>query len=142
MTTHEAVDDLVQQFLPLTDWEDRYAHIMALGRRLPEYPEAFRTSQFLVRGCQSQVWLHPTVENGRLHFDADSDALIVKGLVAMLMSVYNDRTPEEILAIPTDFVARLGLDRHLSQNRANGLAAMMRQIHLYAVALRAAGGPS
>jgi cysteine desulfuration protein SufE len=128
---------LVDELNALPDWEDRYAQIIAQGRALPAYPEKHRTASTLVKGCQAQVWLHPTWNGTTIHFDADSDALIVKGLVALLMRVYNDRTPAEILATEPTFLEQAHLAQHLSPNRVNGLAAMIKQIKLYAVAYAA-----
>ena len=135
MTIDDAVQDLVQQFELLTEWEDRYAHIIAFGKTLAPYPEEHRTELFKVKGCQSQVWLHPSVRDGAVHFDADSDAVIVKGMIAMLLYVYNDRSPEDILRTKPDFIDRIGLSQALSVNRANGLASMLKQIQLYALVL-------
>ena len=117
------------------EWEDRYAAIIAMGKELAPYPQEYRTEAFLVKGCQSQVWLHPSVTDDKLHFDADSDAVIVKGLVALIVRLYQDRTPAEILAAPPDVAEKLDLTQHLSPNRANGLASMLKQIRLYALAL-------
>ena len=105
-----------------------------MGKSLEQYPEHHRTEQFKVKGCQSQVWLHPRLEQGVIYFDSDSDALIVKGLVALLMQIYNGRTPTEIIADKHNVAETLGLQQHLSPNRANGLASMMKQIRLYALA--------
>ena len=135
-TTDEILDDL--SFFD--DWEDRYAHIIAMGKKLEAYPQEHKKEDFLVSGCQSQVWLHPEFNDGKIHFDADSDALVVKGLVAILMRIYNNRTPQEILEVRKDFISTLGLDTHLSQNRANGLASMIKQIGMYAIAFKAREG--
>lgn len=156
MTNAETIQKLVDEFASIPDWEDRYAHIIALGRALPAYPEEYRKDKYKVSGCQSQVWLyaggqsrgeqdalgtvggeangHKDVASDVIHFEADSDAAIVKGLIAILMKIYNDRTPQEILGVPPDFIQKLGLDQHLTVNRTNGLASMMKQIHLYAIA--------
>ncbi|MBM4178257.1 MAG: SufE family protein [Ignavibacteria bacterium] len=134
MTIIETIEQLAAKLAGLPDWEDRYTEIIAMGKGLPLYPEEFRSDQFKVKGCQSQVWLHPRNEAGVLHFDADSDALIVKGLVALLMNVYSGRTPAEIVASNDDIAKELSLEQHLSPNRANGLASMIKQIRLYALA--------
>lgn len=134
MTIIETIEQLAAKLAGLPDWEDRYTEIIAMGKGLPLYPEEFRSDQFKVKGCQSQVWLHPRNEAGVLHFDADSDALIVKGLVALLMNVYSGRTPAEIVASNGDIAKELSLEQHLSPNRANGLASMIKQIRLYAIA--------
>lgn len=135
MTIDQAAQDLVEQFEMLPSWEDRYAHIISYGKTLAPYPEEHRTEAFKIKGCQSQVWLHPTVQDGSIHFAADSDASIVKGIIAMLLYVYNDRTPTQILAMKPEFIERIGLTQALSANRANGLSAMLKQIQLYALAL-------
>ena len=132
MTSTDTIATLAEELQQFTDWEDRYAHIIAMGKELAPYPEEFRIDQFLVAGCQSRVWLYPTWIEGRLEFHADSEAIVVKGLVAILMRIYNHRTPQEILDIPNDFVSTLDLDTHLSQNRTSGIAAMIKQIGLYA----------
>ncbi|MCU0330101.1 MAG: SufE family protein [Candidatus Kapabacteria bacterium] len=136
MSPSAAINQLADDFALFSDWEDKYAYIIDLGKHLRPYPEQYRTDEFKVRGCQSQVWLHPHVEGNTVHFDADSDAVIVRGLIALLMRVYDGATAKEILDTPTDFVRTLGLADHLSQNRANGLAAMLKQIHLYALAVQ------
>lgn len=135
MTIEQAAQDLVEQFEMLPSWEDRYAHIISYGKTLAPYPEEHRTEAFKIKGCQSQVWLHPTIQDESIHFAADSDASIVKGIIAMLLYVYNDRTPAQILAMKPDFIERIGLTQALSANRANGLSAMLKQIQLYALAL-------
>lgn len=134
VTIAETIEQLRQKLGGLPDWEDRYTEIIAMGKSLPAYPDEFRNEQFKVKGCQSQVWLHPRLEVGLVHFDADSDALIVKGLVALLMKVYSGRTPAEIVASNDDVAKELSLEQHLSPNRSNGLASMMKQIRLYALA--------
>jgi cysteine desulfuration protein SufE len=134
MMISQTIEEIAKSLNALPDWEERYGAIIAMGKGLAQYPEEHRTEQFKVKGCQSQVWLHPTLRNGTISFDADSDALIVKGLVALLMKVYNERTPAEILNSKDDLAQQLSLEQHLSPNRANGLASMMKQIRLYALA--------
>jgi cysteine desulfuration protein SufE len=134
MTITETIASLRAELDQYPDWEERYGHIIALGKHLRPYPEEHRNETFIVKGCQSRVWLHPTFDNGIVHFDADSDAVIVKGLVALVLLVYNDRTPQEIVASNDDLRSELGLDQHLSQNRSNGLASMLKQLRLYALA--------
>jgi cysteine desulfuration protein SufE len=133
MTLEQTIVELQSEFADFPDWEERYSHIIAMGKGLAPYHEEFRTEEFKVKGCQSQVWLHPSISDNTIHFEADSDALIVKGLVALLMRIFNDRSPKEILDAPQDLVQRLGLDQHLSNNRTNGLASMLKQIKLYAL---------
>ena len=134
MTIAETIEELAGMLAALPDWEDRYTEIIAMSRSLAPYPEEHRTEQFKVKGCQSQVWLHPRLENGVLWFDTDSDAVIVKGLAALLMKIYSGRSPVEIVACSIDVAERLSLQQHLSPNRANGLASMIKQIRLYALA--------
>lgn len=131
--------EIVEEFQFLPDWEEKYGEIIHLGRKLPEYPEVYREEKYKVKGCQSQVWLRPEFKDGKIHFDADSDALIVKGLIALLMRVYNARTPQEIIDNPPDFLREIGIDNHLSPTRKNGLGAMMKQIQLYAIAFKSMG---
>jgi len=140
MTIDQAATDLVEQFAFFPSWEDRYAHIISFGKSLAPYPEEHRIDAFKVKGCQSQVWLYPTVQDGMVHFEADSDAVIVKGIIAMLLFVYNDRRPDEILGLKPTFIDQIGLTQALSANRANGLASMLKQIQLYALALSRRNG--
>ena len=138
------VEELIDSFAFLDDWEDRFRYLIDLGRRLEPMDAALKTEQTKVRGCTSQVWILDRVEPGtppRLHFIADSDAHIVKGLIAALLAIYDGRTPEEILAIDIkDTIARLGFAQALSPNRANGLYAMVERIRALA-AQEAAGSP-
>lgn len=130
----ERVQDIASDFARFKDWEGRYKHLVELGKELPEISEDKKSETFKVRGCQSQVWLIPSLENKRVYFEADSDASIVKGIVALLVSIYSDNTPQEILSLKLDFLDQIGLKQHLSMNRANGLASMIKQIQMYAYA--------
>jgi cysteine desulfuration protein SufE len=137
---------LIERFEALPDWEARYQHIISLGRSLPAFPESARVDANKVQGCQSQVWLvaagKATPEGSRVvHFHADSDALLVKGLLAVLLSVFNDLPAAEIVAAPTSFLNQLGLTKHLSMQRNNGLAAVLKQIKLHALALATRESP-
>lgn len=137
MTINDTQDEIIEEFEGLTDWMDRYAYIIDLGNTLPDYPENEKIPQNLIEGCQSRVWITASRNtDGTLHFQADSDALIVKGIVALLMRVLNDRTPDEILGSELYFIDRIGLKEHLSPTRSNGLVAMVRQIHNYARAFK------
>lgn len=131
--------DIIAEFSLLEDWQERYRHIIELGRTLPPYPEAFRTDDNLVRGCQSRVWLHPRFEGGLVHLDAASDALIVSGLVALLLRIFSGQPPEAIVKAEPDFIAAIGLSEHLSPNRSNGLFAMIRTMKAIAAQRQAAG---
>lgn len=122
-------DDILDSLSFFDSWEDRYKYIIDLGRELPPLDEQARVEQNMVRGCQSQVWLTSRNEGGRLYFDADSDAFIVKGLLAVVLAAYNGRTPEEILAFDIEeYFSRLNLLKHLSVTRGNGLRAMVKRI--------------
>ncbi len=141
-TITERADALVTELQALTNWQDRYRRIIALGRELAPMPDAHRVDTNKVKGCQSQVWLHASLgedADGRavVEYVADSDAAIVKGLVAIVLDVYSGATPDEVLQTPPSFIDALGLSENLSQTRANGLQAMIKQIKLYAVAFSA-----
>ena len=128
----KAQEELIEEFRFFDDWMDRYQYIIDLGRRLPEFPEAEKTDANKIKGCQSQVWFLADMKDGRLHFQAISDAAIVSGLIAILLRIYSDRRPEDILATPADFVTALNLEQHLSPTRSNGLASMLKAIHEFA----------
>ena len=137
-TLAQTQQDLVDEFAMFTDWQDRYEHLIELGKDLPMIAPENKTEENLVRGCQSRVWLNAELKNDLVHFTADSDAMITKGIVALLVRVYNDRTPQEILGASTEFIDRIGLREHLSPNRSNGLSAMMDQMKRYALAFSSA----
>jgi cysteine desulfuration protein SufE len=132
MNPQEIQTQIVEEFSFLENWEDKYQLIIDLGRELKPMPEAHKTEENKVRGCQSQVWLFPVFENGKLFFEADSDAIIVKGLVALLMRVYSGQSPKAILDTPLFFIDAIGLSSNLSPTRSNGLASMAMKIKLYA----------
>lgn len=136
MDSIDTIDDekqrIIDEFSLLTDWTDRYEYIIELGRKLDGLPDALKTDASKVPGCQSQVWFHAWRENGRLYMAADSDALIVRGLIALLLRVYSGRTPDEILRTPADFFEAIELGSHLTGSRANGLHAMIGRIHAFA----------
>ncbi len=137
MTIDETQNEIIDEFEGLTDWKDRYAHMSDLGNTLPEFPESEKTPANLIEGCQSRVWITAhTGEEKKIDFQADSDALIVKGIVALLMRVLNGRTPDEILNADLYFIDKIGLKEHLSPTRSNGLLAMVKQIHNYAKAFK------
>jgi cysteine desulfuration protein SufE len=132
----ERTTQIKQRFLQFKDWEDRYKELIVLGKHLDTYPEDKRDEKYKVKGCQSQVWLCPEFKDGRVYFHADSDAVLVKGIVGLLVSVYSDATPDEILSTKPEFLQEVGITEHLSMNRSNGLAAMMKQIQMYAVVFK------
>lgn len=132
----ERTTAIKERFLKFSDWEDRYKELIQLGRGLSAYPEDKREEKYKVKGCQSQVWLFPEFKDGRVFFHADSDAVLVKGIVGLLVSVYSDATPDEILETKPDFLKEVGITEHLSMNRSNGLAAMMKQMQMYALVFK------
>ncbi len=142
MTLAQAQQEIVDEFALFSDWQDRYEHLIELGKDLPLIAPEKKTEENIVRGCQSRVWLSAdpsTALDGTtlVHFTADSDAMITKGLVALLVRVLNDRTPQEILNTPLTFIDTIGLREHLSPNRSNGLVAMLDQMKRYALAYSA-----
>ncbi len=135
----QAQEEVVEEFAFFDDWMDRYQYLIDMGRRLPEFPEADRIDANKIRGCQSQVWFVAEQVDGRLNFRAISDAAIVSGLIALLLRIYSDREPQDILDTPPDFVAALELEQHLSPTRSNGLSSMLQAIRNFAAeALEAA----
>lgn len=135
-TLEEAKQNIVDEFALFDDWIGRYEYIIELGRGLEGLPDEFRTETYRVKGCQSQVWFRAGEEAGRLRFEADSDAMIVRGLIALLLRVYSGRTPDEIMSTPPDFFEKIELGSHLSGSRANGLHAMIRHIQGYAESIK------
>ncbi len=127
-------DEVIEEFSLFDDWMGKYEHIIEIGKELPEMDEKYKTEDNFVRGCQARVWLHTYMENGILKFYADSDALITKGLVALMVRVLSGNKPEEIAKADLYFVDRIGLKEHLSPTRSNGLVAMIKQMKLYGVA--------
>ena len=124
--------EVIEEFALFDDWMDRYQYLIDLGRRLPEFPDALRTDENLIRGCQSQVWFVAEEKDGRLEFRAISDAAIVSGLIALLLRLYSGRYPQDILDTPPDFVSALQLESHLSPTRSNGLSSMLKAIRRFA----------
>ena len=136
MTINETQDEIIEEFTALDDWMDRYQMLIDLGEEQAPLADADKTEQNLIDGCQSRVWILCAEKDGRLHFRADSDALIVKGLVALVLQVVNDHRPDEIYAADLYFIERIGLRDHLSPTRSNGLLAMVKQIRMYALAFQ------
>lgn len=134
----DKLEKIIAEFTSFESWEDRYRHLISLGKQMPELDESHKTEANKVKGCQSQVWLVAELvksDNGFvLEYRADSDASIVKGIVALLTKVYSGLTPDEVLALKPDFIDTIGLRQHLSMSRANGLNSMLKQISLYALA--------
>lgn len=139
MTINELQDEIIEEFAELTDWMDKYQLLIDLGNELEVLDERYRTESNLIDGCQSRVWIQCDYVDGRLVLVADSDALIVKGIIALLLRVLNGRSPQEILDADLYFIDRIGLKDHLSPTRSNGLLAMIKQIRMYALAFKVKG---
>lgn len=137
MTINESQDEIIAEMSELDDWMDRYAYIIDLGNALPPIDEQYKTPQHLIEGCQSRVWLNAELTpEGTVTFTADSDAIIVKGIISLLIKVLSGHTPQEILDADLYFIPEIGLSEHLSPTRSNGLLAMVKQMKLYAMAFR------
>ena len=128
MTLTEAENQVIDEFSMYEDWLDKYEYLIELGKNLNDYPDSAKTDERLIKGCQSRVWLDYKIENGRLFFTADSDAIITKGIISLLVSLYSDRTPEEISGSDFSVVEKIGLKENLSPTRANGLVSMIARI--------------
>ncbi len=137
MTINQIQDQIVEEFSIFDDWMDRYQQLIDLGNELKPIDEQKRTEQHLIKGCQSKVWVNAELTDGKVYFEADSDAIITKGIVALLVRVLNGRTPKEIIDADLYFVDKIGLKENLSPTRSNGLLAMMKQMKLYAIAYQA-----
>ncbi len=135
-TMQEREQQLIEEFSLFDDWMDKYNYIIELGKELPMIDAQYKTPDYLIEGCQSQVWLHPEYRDGLLYFTADSDAIITKGIVNLLIFVLSGRTPQEILQNDLSYIDAIGLKEHLSPTRSNGLASMIKQIKLYALAFQ------
>ena len=134
MTINEIQEEVIEEFQDFDDWMDKYQLLIDLGNEQTPLEEKYKTEENLIDGCQSRVWLQAEMRNGLLHLEAESDALIVKGIVALLIRVLSDHTPQEILDADLYFIEQIGLKEHLSPTRANGLLAMIKKIRTYAVA--------
>ncbi|MCM1162861.1 MAG: SufE family protein [Muribaculaceae bacterium] len=133
----ETQEEIVDEFNSVDDWMDRYTMIIDEGSTLPPLPEKYRTPSNLIEGCQSRVWINAELTpEGRIHFEADSDAMIVKGIIALLVKVLDDRTPDEVINADLHFINDIGLSENLSPTRSNGLLAMLKQMRLYALAFK------
>lgn len=137
MTINDKQDEIIEDFSFFENWMDKYEYIIQMGKDLPLIDPQYKTDAYLIKGCQSQVWLHADYQDGKILFTADSDAVITKGLVALVVSVLSGFTPREIAEAELYFVDKIGLSKHLSPTRSNGLLSMLKQIKLYAIALQA-----
>ncbi len=134
MTIKEIQEEIIDEFSMFDDWMERYEYIIDLGKSLPIINEDYKLDENLIKGCQSKVWLYSELKNDTIEFTADSDAILTKGIVALLLRVFSNQTPEAILAAKTEFIDEIGLKEHLSPTRANGLVSMVKQIKMYAIA--------
>jgi len=139
-TIDQIQQQIIDEFSIYDDWLDKYALIIEQGNDLPPMDERYKTPDNIIPGCQSRVWLHTEYRDGRLRFEAESDAVIVKGLLALVLRVFNDRTPDEIIDADLRFMKEIGLTEHLSPTRSNGLLAVVKQIRFYAIAYKAKKG--
>jgi cysteine desulfuration protein SufE len=136
MGLQERENEIIDEFAIFSDWMEKYEYIIDLGKELSPIDSEYKTDSYKINGCQSQVWLHAWKSEGKVHFEADSDAIITKGIIALLIRALNDLSPEEILNADLAFIDEIGLKEHLSPTRANGLLSMIKQMKLYAVGLQ------
>lgn len=136
MTINELQNNVIEEFADFDDWMDKYALLIDLGNSLPPLAEKYKTESNLIEGCQSRVWLQADYVDGKILFKGESDAVIVKGIVSLLISILSDHTPQEILDADLYFIEKIGLKEHLSPTRSNGLVAMVKQMRMYALAFR------
>lgn len=136
MSIKEKEIEIVEEFAIYDDWMDKYEYIIELGKDLPIIDDAYKTEENVIKGCQSMVWLYAEKKDGKIVFTADADAIIAKGIVAILVRVLSNQSPDEILESKLEFIKEIGLQEHLSPTRSNGLVAMVKQIKLYALALK------
>ncbi|WP_456438135.1 SufE family protein [Psychroserpens sp.] len=134
MTITEIKNDIIEEFAMFEDWEERYQYMIDLGKTLPLIDEQYKTDDNIIKGCQSKVWVHADMNNDKVAFTADSDAIITKGIIAILIRVFSNQKPKDIIEANTDFIDQIGLKEHLSPTRANGLVSMIKQIKMYAIA--------
>jgi cysteine desulfuration protein SufE len=136
MNINDIEEEIVSEFSLFDDWMDKYNYIIEVGKSVEPFDEKFKKQDFLIKGCQSQVWVYPEYKEGKVFFKADSDALITKGIVGLLIRVMSGQEPQQIIDADLEFINRIGLKEHLSQTRSNGLVNMIKQMKLYALALK------
>lgn len=133
-TIQEIQEDIIDEFSMFEDWEERYQYMIDLGKSLPLIDPKFKTDDNIIKGCQSKVWVHADMQDNKVVFTADSDAIITKGIIAILIRVFSNQHPKDIIEANTDFIDKIGLKEHLSPTRANGLVSMIKQLKMYAIA--------
>ncbi|MBL0331131.1 MAG: SufE family protein [Bacteroidetes bacterium] len=136
MTIEEIENEIIEEFEMFEDWMQRYEHLIDLGKSMPMIEEKYKTEDKLIKGCQSQVWMHSELKDGKVVYTADSDAIITKGMVALMIRVLSNHTPQEIIDAKLDFIEKIGLTKHLSPTRSNGLLSMIKQMKLDALAYK------
>jgi len=134
VTIQEIQNEIIDEFSMFDDWEERYQYMIDLGKTLPLIDAQYKTDDFIIKGCQSKVWVHANLDTDKVVFTADSDAIITKGIIAILIRVFSNQHPKDIIEANTDFIDEIGLKEHLSPTRANGLVSMIKQLKMYAVA--------
>jgi cysteine desulfuration protein SufE len=134
MTIENVQNDIIDEFSMFEDWEERYQYMIDLGKTLPLIEDQHKTEENIIKGCQSKVWVHANMQDDKINFTADSDAIITKGIIAILIRTFSNQHPNDIIESNTDFIDKIGLKEHLSPTRANGLVSMIKQIKLYAIA--------
>lgn len=134
MTIEEIQNEIIDEFSMFEDWEERYQYMIDLGKTLPLIEEQYKTDDHIIKGCQSKVWVHAEMNKEKVEFTADSDAIITKGIIAILIRVFSNQHPKDIIEANTDFIDEIGLKEHLSPTRANGLVSMIKQLKMYAIA--------
>lgn len=134
MNIQEIQTEIVEEFSMFSNWEERYQYMIDLGKSLPLIDSKYKTDDNLIKGCQSKVWVHAELNNDKIVFTADSDAIITKGIIAILIRVFSNQRPKDIMEANTDFIDKIGLKEHLSPTRANGLVSMIKQLKMYAIA--------
>jgi len=136
MSITEIQEEIIDEFSMFDNWEERYQYMIDLGKTLPLIDEQFKTDNHIIKGCQSRVWVHADLNDDKVVFTADSDAIITKGIIAILIRVFSNQNPNDIINANTDFIDQIGLKEHLSPTRANGLVSMIKQLRMYAIAYR------
>ena len=134
MTIKDIQNDIIDEFSMFDNWEERYQYMIDLGKSLPLIDDQYKTEDYIIKGCQSRVWVHADMKNDKVVFTADSDAIITKGIIAILLRVFSNQSPKDIIEADTNFIDEIGLKEHLSPTRANGLVSMIKQLKMYAIA--------
>ena len=134
MTIEDIQNEIIDEFSMFDDWEERYQYMIDLGKTLPLIDDQYKTEENIIKGCQSKVWVHAEMQNDKVIFTADSDAIITKGIIAILIRAFSNQSPKAIIEANTDFIDKIGLKDHLSPTRANGLVSMIKQLKMYAIA--------